>query len=165
MAAHQSGQVFKVADGSWSYRFRTSDGKRPQRGGFKSKGEAATALRQALDHARTGRREPLRLDSLVREYLDGHQAEENTIRTLGWRLRYATDAFGDVPVDRITVSEVRAWRSRLPERSAWHVHKALRQVLGYAVSVGMIDSNPASAVPNPEPKRSEVPVFESWAEV
>jgi integrase len=48
---------------------------------------------------------------------------------------------------------------RLPERSAWHVHKALRQVLHYAVRIKVADENVAALVPNPEPKRGEVQVF------
>jgi integrase len=164
MAARQSGQVFRLGDGTWAYRYRV-DGRRPQKGGFKTKGEASTALRQALEVARTGCRPPLPLSALVDEYLSTHQAEANTLKTLRWRLRYATDAFGHVPVDRITATEIRAWRARLPEKSAWHVHKALRQVLNYAIAVGMIEVNEAAKVSNPEPKRSEVPVFASWAEI
>jgi integrase len=100
----------------------------------------------------------------VDEFLAQHVAEENTIRTLKARLRYATDAFGSVRVDRLQAREVGAWRRRLPERSAWHIHKALRQVLHYAVRIKLVDENVALAVPNPEPKRAEVQVF-SPAEV
>lgn len=81
------------------------------------------------------------------------------------RLRYATDAFGDRPLDRLMVSEIAAWRKRLPEGSAWHIMKGLRQVLHYAVAVGLLDDNPAVKVKNPEPKRREVQAFASWAEL
>ena len=46
-----------------------------------------------------------------------------------------------------------------PQRSAFGIHKALRQVLHYAVRARLLDENPASLVPNPEPKRSEVQTF------
>jgi len=49
--------------------------------------------------------------------------------------------------------------------SAWHIVKAARQVLGYAVAVGLLDTNPAKAIPNPEPKRTEVLPFGTLAEV
>jgi hypothetical protein len=39
------------------------------------------------------------------------------------------------------------------------IHKALRQVLHYAVRAKLIDENPAALVPNPEPKRTEVQTF------
>jgi integrase len=44
---------------------------------------------------------------------------------------------------------------------AWAIHKALRQVLHYAVRAKLLDENVATKVPNPEPKRREVPAFES----
>ena len=92
-------------------------------------------------------------------------ARENTKATLRARLKYATGRFDDVRLDRLAVSELRAWRPTLPPGSAWHIVKALRQVLGYAVAVGLLDTNPAKAIPNPEPKRTEVVPFGSLAEV
>jgi integrase len=70
-----------------------------------------------------------------------------------------------VPVDRLDPQALAAWRKRLPERSAWGIHKALRQVLNYAVRIKLVDENVAMLVPNPEPKRQEVPTFESVAEL
>src|SRR5919108_608165 len=43
----------------------------------------------------------------------------------------------------------------------WAITKALRQVLNYAVRAKLLDENPARLVPNPEPKRREIPTFES----
>jgi hypothetical protein len=40
----------------------------------------------------------------------------------------------------------------------------LRQVLHYAVACGYVDENIAT-IRNPEPKRREVQIFESWLEV
>ena len=86
------------------------------------------------------------LSALVNEYLGQHVAEANTIQALTDRLKLATDGIpvkpraserehglGDVRVDRLDARRVGAWRRRLPEGSAWHAHKALRQVLSYAV--------------------------------
>ena len=81
------------------------------------------------------------------------------------RLRYAVDTFGDTRVDRLDPQAIGAWRKRLPERSAWAIHKTLRQVLHYAVRVKLLDDNPAVLVPNPEPKRREVLAFETVAEL
>lgn len=63
------------------------------------------------------------------------------------------------------MSEIRAWRSTLPAASAWHIVKTLRQVLGYAMAVGLLDTNPAKAIPNPEPKRTEILPFATLDEV
>jgi integrase len=70
-----------------------------------------------------------------------------------------------VRVDRLHVPEIAAWRKKLPAGSAWHIAKALRQVLHYAVACGMVDENVAVKVANPEPKRKERLAFESWADV
>ena len=62
-------------------------------------------------------------------------------------------------IDRLNPTEIGAWRKALPTRSGYGIHKALRQVLHYAVRAKLIDENPAALVPNPEPKRVEVQTF------
>jgi integrase len=116
------------------------------------------ALRRG-DVAAVHRRNMPTLQTLVDEYLGQHVGEANTKRTLRERLKYATDAWGDLRIDRLNARDIGAWRTRLPERSAWGIHKALRAVLNYAVRVELLAKNPAAAVSNPEPKRREIPAF------
>jgi len=167
MPSSQRGQVFRRPGRSWAYRYYDADGQRHEIAGWKTRREASLALDHALDGVRLGplARRDLTLQELVDEYLGQHIAEKNTIRTLKARVKYATAAFGDVHVDRLHVPELAAWRKRLPAGSAWHIVKALRQVLNYAVACGYIDTNPAKKIKNPEPKRAEVQTFTSWAEV
>jgi integrase len=68
-------------------------------------------------------------------------------------------------VERLHLPALAAWRERLPSGSAWHITKLLRQVLHYAVACGYLDENVATKIRNPEPKRGEVQIFESWDEV
>jgi integrase len=167
MPSVQRGQVYRKDSGTWAYRYRDENGRRREVAQFKTKTEAGQALDEALRIVRLGGlglRRDVTVQELVDEFLAQHVAENNTIATLRARLRYATEAFGAVRVDRLQAREVGAWRRRLPERSAWHIHKALRQVLHYAVRIKLVDENVAAAVPNPEPKRAEVKVF-SPAEV
>ncbi len=180
MPSSQQGRLEKRGD-NWTFRYRDEHGglRRKTFGpGREGKGQAAEwgarrvreveALRLG-DPIHVRRQELPMLSELVAEYVDSHAAEANTIRTLMERLRYATEGpkldgqggFGNLRIDRLTVTELRAWRKRLPERSAWGITKALRQVLAYAVSVNLLDKNPAKDVPNPEPKRREIPTFES----
>ncbi|MEJ7792364.1 MAG: site-specific integrase [Gaiellaceae bacterium] len=166
MRTLQDGQVYKL-ERSWAYRYRTDDGKRPQQGGFRTKGEARAALNEALRRASLGaahRPDPPTLANLVDEYLGQHAAEEITLVTLRYRLQHAVAAFGATRVDRLTTPEIGAWRKRLPEGSAHYVHRALRQVLRYGVRCKYLDDNPAALAPNPAPKRSEMKIF-SWPEV
>jgi integrase len=168
MPSVQRGQVFKRnGRSSWSLRYYDADGVRHELGGFQTKGEASAVLEHRLERVRLGplARHGLTLHELVNEYLAQHIAEANTVRTLSARLRYATDAFGDVCLERLHVPELAAWRKRLPQGSAWHIVKALRQVLNYAVACNYVDENIAKKVRNPEPKRAEVKTFGTWAEV
>jgi integrase len=167
---------------TWRARWYDESGKPRSRSGFPTKSEAGEWLDAKVDEvgrlrrgepAAVRRREMPTLAELVEEYLAQHNAEGNTLRTLRERVRYATDGpaldgvggFADVTIDRLQVPEIGAWRRRLPERSAWGVHKALRQVLAYAVRARLVDENVAKLVPNPEPKRREVPSLADVAEL
>jgi integrase len=109
----------------------------------------------------------LTVQELVDEYLEQHVAEDNTIATLTARLNYLTAQFGDTKLERLggMVPQLGAWRKRLPKGSAWHIVKCARQVGHYAVRARLIDSNPFSLIPNPEPKRKEVQTFGAWSEL
>ncbi len=177
MPARQRGAVIKRAAGNWQARYRDEDGKQRGQSGFETKSDARDWLDSKLPEVaavRRGelgalrRRNPPTLRELVDEFLGQHNAEKNTLKGLRDRLKYATEGpkldghgFADVRIDRLDPVAIGAWRKRLPERSAWGIHKALRQVLHYAVRVGLLDKNVAVLVPNPEPKRREVEAFDT----
>jgi integrase len=168
MPSVQRGQVYKKPSGTWAYRYRDENGRRREVAKFLTRTEAAQGLDRTLRLIRLGGlgiRRDMTLQELVDDFLAQHVAEENTLRTLRERLRYASEAFGHVRLDRLQAREVGAWRKRLPERSAWGIHKALRQVLHYGVRIKALEENVACAIPNPEPKRREVPFFPSPADV
>ena len=83
------------------------------------------------------RREMLTLNQLADEYLAQHVCEANTLATLTWRLKRARDTFGETRVDRLAVNEL-GLASDAPGRSAYWYVKALRQLLHYAVAVGLV---------------------------
>jgi integrase len=162
----QSGQVYKLGR-SWAYRYRSPAGRRPQKGGFRTKGEARAALNEVLGRLSRGdghRPDPPTVAALVHEYLEQHVGEEITTETLRYRLQHAVDAFGTLRVDKLRAAEIGAWRKRLPPRSAHYVHRALRQVLRYGVRCRYLDENPAVVIPNPAPRQGEMKIF-SWPEL
>jgi integrase len=184
MPSAQRGTLAKRGD-RWSARWRDETGK-PRRRTFatgrEGKAEAQAFLERRLrevearrngDPVAVRRHELPTLGELVEEYIGQHSAEPNTIRTLQARLRYATagpqleghGGWATVRIDHLTLAEIGKWRRRLPERSAHAIHKALRQVLHYAVRAKLLDENPAVLVPNPEPKRREVLSFASLEEL
>ena len=84
MPSVQRGQVFRLAGGSWAYRYYATDGKRRQVGGFKTRSEAAAALELSLESVRLGplvQREPPTVQALVDEFLAQYVCESNTHRT------------------------------------------------------------------------------------
>jgi integrase len=169
MPAVQRGQVYKLAGGSWAFRFRDAHGRRRQKGGFKTKGEAGDALSSALDDVRLGplaaARREWKVTELVDRYLEQHQVEPWTLEVLKWKLGKVTDAFGDVKLRELLPEEIGAWRMRIPEGHRFETTQAFRQVLDAAVRWRLLSENPAKLVPNPQPKRPEIRPFDSWDEV
>jgi integrase len=172
MPSAQAGELKRRGD-RWTVRYRDHEGRQRRRTfglGREGKAEATAWLARELERVeafRRGDRVAFRraqmptLLELAHEFSAQYAGEANSLRTLEARLRYATDAFGDVRIDRLDPTALAAWRTRLPERSAWAIVKALRQLLTYAMRVKLLDENPAKAIANPEPKRREVLAFES----
>ena len=176
MPSVQRGSVRKRPSGRWEARWYDEHGNRQAVGGFETKSLALDLLDSKVrdvsavrrgDVATIRRQRMPTLGDLAAEFTGQHVAEASTIASLEFRLRYALDGpkldgkagWRDVRLDRLNPAEIGAWRKALPARSGYGIHKALRQVLHYAVRAKLLDENPAAAVPNPEPKRSEVPTF------
>jgi integrase len=168
MPAKQLGQVYKLAGGSWAYRYRDEHGRRRQVGGFKTKGEASHALASALDFARLGALgvpRDVTVSELVTRYLAQHDVDPVTIATLRSRLRQAEAAFGERRIATLQPDELAAWRKTLTPGARHGVFRALKQVLEQANRWKWIDENPARYVKNPKPKAPEIEPFASWDEI
>ena len=159
MPARQRGSARK-RNGKWYPRWYGLDGKRKEKGGpFDTRTQAldyAEAQITAQEKGSPTLPVGTTLAKLVDDFLAQHTGQANTKRTLRHRLRYAVDAWGDVPARHISAHAVGLWRAKLPKGSAWQIHKALRQVLQYGVAIKLLDENVAKAMKNPEPKRAEV---------
>jgi integrase len=167
MPSLQRGSVVKRGQ-RWAARWYDEDGVQTLRGGFETKSAAREWVGHKVDHvqalrdgdvAALRRRDMPTLDELCDEFEAQHAGEANTVRTLKARLVPARKKWGKIKINRVSAAEIALWRKTLPERSAWGYHKALRQLLGYAVRTKLLDENVAQAVPNPEPKRREVQAF------
>jgi integrase len=163
----QRGQIFRTANGLWAIRWRDSVGRRPQRTGFRTKGEARGALEEELRRVRLGplHRPNITLKDMVDAYVDQYDAAPSTIAWLRDNVRPAIDAWGARPIGSLTVPEIGAWRQALPEGKRYRSHRALRQVLQAAVRWRWIEDNPAVHVKNPEPRPGEIDPFDSWDEL
>ena len=171
----QRGQVFPLAgaggDGRpWAYRYRVGgrDSRRAQRGGFESEQAAAEALERVLEQLRRehGLVESPTLAEFVEMYLAQHEGEPETTAKQRWLLRKAVRGFGDRRLSELRSPEIAAWRMTIPTGHRFEATQALRQVLGRAVSWGLLDVNPAKlGVENPQRRYWEKRPFESWDEL
>jgi integrase len=89
-----------------------------------------------------------RPNDLVGAFLARHRVDEATVRKLRSQLKHATAAFGDRRIETLTPIELDVWRSQLPARSAHYMFQAFRQVLEYAVAMGLLDTNPTARIRN-----------------
>jgi integrase len=167
----REGSVFKLDKSGWAYRLPRDPitGKRPQTGGFRTKGEARIALDEAMTKQRLGH--SYRPDTTFKELVDEFFAQyvgvsERTKRTMREWLMASRATFDDVAIERLDARAITAWRAALP--SAKYAEKqlrALRQVLAYAVRVRLLDRNPAADVPITRIARNEIEPFDSWADI
>src|SRR5687767_4900532 len=99
MPSVQQGGVSRHGNG-WRATYYDDNGNRHRKGGFETKSagrewvngkvEEVAALRRG-DPATIRRRDLPTFAELVAEFLEQHNAEANTIRTLKARLRYVTE--------------------------------------------------------------------------
>ena len=157
MKRRQAGSVFRHANGTWGYRYRTDDGRRPQITGFPSKREAQGELSRILDAGLIGQR--LTLDALVELFLEQHDASPSTIARLKWSLGKAQAGLGRLYLDELDGLRIRTWRKALPESQRHRCLAELRQVLGFAVRERLLLSNPAASIENPKPAAKEIDPF------
>jgi integrase len=163
----QRGQIFRGPGGLWAIRWRDGRGRRPQRTGFRSKGEARLALEEELRRVRLGplHRPQVTLRELSDAYLAQYDAAPSSVSWLRYNLDTVCERLGDVRIGDLSAQQVGAWRSVLPEPRRHPAHRALRQVLEAAARWKWIEENPAALVKNPQPRNPEIDPFESWEEI
>jgi integrase len=165
----QAGQVFKLGEKNWGWRYRdTATGKRPQRSGYETKGDARAALNLRLE--RISGDGSFKAHATVREirdaYLETYEAADRTVAWLTYHAAKAVDAFGDQHPDDITPEAFRRWRAGLSNKQSAHqTHRVFRQILAQALADGWIKTNVAARVKNPVPAAAEVETFADWPTV
>lgn len=163
----QRGQIFRAPAGSWAIRYYDAGGRRRQQNGFRTRGEAKTALDEALRRVRLGPlfRPRATLRELAAAYLEQYEAAPASVAWLRYNLRASLDEFGDEPIGALSSQQVGAWRKALPESRRHPAHRALRQILQAAVRWKWIEENAAAQLKNPAPRMGEIDPFETWEEI
>jgi integrase len=176
MPARQRGFARKRGSG-WLAVWREA-GRERSRGGFETKTAALDYATTKADEAaardaalRFGDQLPTHqavttVADLIEAFLARHRVDEATLRTLRFRLNHAVAAFGDRRIETLQPIELDVWRSQLPALSAHYIFRAFRQVLEYAVAMGLLAANPTARIRNTRAAvRREQRPFESWEEV
>jgi integrase len=163
----QRGQIYRQRSGLWAIRYYDAHGDRPQRTGYRTKGEAREALEEALREVRLGplHRPRVTLRQLTEAFLEQHEAAPSTLMWIRENMRPALQQFGEEPIGGLKAHQIGAWRVALTPGRRYRSHRALRQVLQAAVRWKWIEDNPATLVKNPAPKPGEIHPFESWDEL
>jgi integrase len=158
MPAIQRGSTRKLASGKHQLRYYGNDGKRKTGGVFPSKSAAMQHYRYVIEPQLNGA-EPcadLTLSEFVDLYLERHAVirRPRTISTLRERLRYATKAYGDVPLHELErmSADLADWQGTLPVGTRYGIMQAVRQMFAAAVQWDYMGRNPAKlAGRNPQP--------------
>lgn len=137
--------------------------------------EHEKAAQRRRRHGMAVERGPITYDALCDLFLAQYQHRERSKRSLLDRLPYSRRAFGNVAVRDLVPEAIAVWNANLLKMKGGtplspttrgHALRAMRQVLGFGVACGYMETNPASrGVTAPTPARRDIRPFESWAEV
>ena len=174
MPAKQRGSVVKRGK-TWQARWYDENGVRHARGGFETKTAAGDWLNPKVDEVSALRRGDLptpdripTVNELVHGYLATHEVDPATTKKLCYELAHATRAFDGRKVDELTPLDLTTWRATLPARTRHQPFGAFKAVLEQAVTLGLLQTNPAGRIKNRRAKLDEsreIRPFESWDDV
>jgi integrase len=174
MPAKQRGSVVKRGK-NWQARWYDENGQRHARGGFETKTAAGDWLQPKVDEVSALRRGDLptpdripTVNDLVSGYLATHEVDPATTKKNMYELGHATRAFDGRKIDELTPLELSTWRATLPPRSRHNPFGTFKAVLEQAVTLGLIQTNPAGRIKNKRAKLDEsreIRPFESWEEL
>lgn len=165
MARQIRGSVYREPGGTYGIRW-PEDGRRPQKGGFRTKTQARDWWDENIK-LRLRRGAPtadITFDQFCVAYLERWKPPSaRTERTLREWLAPARVRFGSFTLSELegAAHDIAAWRAKLPSDHARYTRtRALRQVLAAAVRWGYLSRNPAvDAGTNPQPRGEEIRPF------
>jgi integrase len=167
------GSVHRHGNG-WRGRW-WEDGRQRVTRTVEDKDEAAELLAAELHRVRNPGehaqrvRESLTFSQLQERFLAAHYTPNPTTKAkLRSNLSRAAGAFGEVRAGDVTGERIGLYLADAAKTANYRstLPKALRQAYKFGVSEGLVDRNPALAVPASKPRRTDaLNPFENWAEV
>jgi integrase len=148
------------------------------RRGFKTRKDAATALRAEIRKSEVGEWvEPSkqRLDGYLAEWIDTQRLGPATLASYRKNIRlHIAPYLGATPLSRLTGAAVDAWmrqletsgradgRGGLSARTVRYVYTILRSALGDAVKHGRLSVDPTDRSTPPSPSEARPPEMQAW---
>jgi len=166
MPRQTRGSVYRETKGTYGIRW-AEEGRRPQRGGFRTKTEARDWFNEKVSPRlrRGGPSAEVTFGEFVGVYLERWEptVSPRTARTVREWLVPARARFGAFTLSELegAAEDIARWRASLPsEDRRYKATRALRQVLAAAVRWGYVTRNPALAAgSNPQPRGDEIRPF------
>ncbi len=90
--------------------------------------------------------ERLTVEELVERFLDLHEVDPATTRTLQARLKHATREFGDRRPDELSRIDLEVWRRSLAPGVRHYAFRSFRQALTWAVARNLAERNPSEGI-------------------
>src|SRR3954469_2927257 len=146
--------------------------------GFKTRREAAAALRAEIRRTETGEwvhpsKQPLA--AYLAEWLDGQRLAPGTLASYRKNVRlHIVPRLGATPMDRLTGTAVDAWmrtleasgradgQGGLSPRTVRYLYTILRSALADAVKPGRLAVNPTDRSTPPSPSQARPPEMHAW---
>ena len=161
-----TGSIKKSPSGNWELRYYVAD----QSGNRKrvsttvkgSKKNAQSKLREVLSAVDNGSHVDKSQETVTQfatRWMDTYVATNCTLRTAkgyqGNIDRYIEPTVGTVAIQSLTTGQIQAIYAGMLERglsrtTVLHVHRVLKQILGYAVKVGVFVKNPSDGATPPK---------------
>ena len=171
------GSITQEPSGNWMLKWYSpadQDGKRKRLSTVVkgSKKNARTKLREvlfAVDNGSHVDKSKETVRQFATRWMDTYVATNCTLRTAkgyqGNIDRYIEPTVGTVAIQSLTTGQIQGIYSGMLERglsrtTVLHVHRVLKQILGYAVKVGVIVKNPSDGATPPKRGIKQMPMWD-----
>ena len=171
------GSITKLPSGSWILKWygpADQDGNRKRlthtvKGSKSAANKKLRELQSAVDDGSHVDKSKETIKDFSIRWMETYVETNCTLRTaIGYQGnidRYILKAIGRVAVQNLTSGQIQAIYSGMLERglshtTILHVHRVLKEILGYAVKWGVIVKNPADAATPPKREKKQLPMWD-----
>ena len=175
--AKRNGGISQRASGSWEIRYIVGVGEKGKakrvtetiRGSRRTAEKAPRSRLGDVENRRYVDKSKDTLSSLMREFMEGYARIKCSPRTQsgyqGQISRYIDPFIGDIPYQSLSATQVEKLYGDMASRglsnqTIKHLHRLLREALGWAVKRKLLSENPTDVVDAPTVENKELPMWD-----